>query len=88
MDKSGGELIGGIWKPLDENSWHPLKDAKEIFQTGPTHTRKLIELGVIPRPISLGPRSNGWTGAMINEYRRKLAEQYRQDQAKKKTEAA
>jgi predicted DNA-binding transcriptional regulator AlpA len=90
MDKptSGTELIGGIFEPLDANSWHPLKDAKEIFQTGPTHTRKLIEQGVIPPPIKLSPRSHGWTGAMINEHRRKIAEQYKQQQTARQTAEA
>lgn len=73
---SGSELIGGIFKPMNDDEWVPLKDAKRVFLTGPTHTRKLIEQGLIPRPVSFGPRLHGWTGAQINAYRRKLAEQH------------
>jgi hypothetical protein len=74
-------LIGGIWEPLPNDVWIPLRESKRVFQTGPTHTRVNIKRGLIPPPMSLGPRTNGWTGLMINEHRRKLAAKYQAEQA-------
>ena len=57
---------------LQPNEIVRLRDGKRYFGFGPTALAEKIKNGEIPKPIKLGLRARGWTGAQIIEWQKKL----------------
>ena len=51
-----------------------LCDGKKFFGFGPTALAEKIKNGEIPKPIKLGVRARGWTGAQIIEWQKQRME--------------
>lgn len=68
--------IGKLFVEMDPNEIVRTKNGPKVFGFGPTQIAKKIKLGEIPAPIKLSEsgRASGWTGRLINEYRRQQAE--------------
>jgi predicted DNA-binding transcriptional regulator AlpA len=67
--------IGNLFVELDPNLIIRTKDGPKIWGLGPTQIAKKIRLGQLPAPVPLFEtgRASAWTGAMVNEHRRKMA---------------
>jgi predicted DNA-binding transcriptional regulator AlpA len=73
---ASSEPIGRLFVEMDPNEIVRTKNGPKVFGLGPTQIAKKIKLGEIPAPIKLSEsgRASGWTGCLINEYRRQQAE--------------
>jgi predicted DNA-binding transcriptional regulator AlpA len=65
------------FKPLDPNQIFRLSEGPKLFGFKPSQIDAKIKKGELPTPLALSAtgRARGWTGAQINDHRRKILEQ-------------